>query len=498
MAPATLKTPGESRFLIKPRIGTSREALDHFHANNRCEVLRRFPGFGGVEVVRLPMGQAVQDLVRRYQNSALVEYAEPDYRVHLASAFPNDPWFLNGTQWALNNAGQDGGLANADIDAPEAWGALNSASNVIVAVVDSGVRYTHEDLAANIWTNPHDGSHGINVLAGSTDPNDDNGHGTRVAGVIGAVGNNGVGVVGVAWRVQLMACKFVNSFGYGTVAGALACLDYARTNGAHVVNASWGLDDSLSLSNAMWALRAAGIIVVASAGNGPRNIDLSPHYPASYNLDNIVTVAATTRRDELYALSNFGATNVDLAAPGDEIYSTHSQSDTAYSFDVFRQGDTSMAAAYVSGAAALLRAAHPADTPAQIISRLLAATDPLPSLVGKCVSGGRLNLRKALGVAVSAPVLRASFTPPSDPFVLWPESIADGHEDGDAATSPGGSFVLWVSGNPGRSYVVEASTNLWEWSPVSTTLTGLTGSAILTNGFSANAASRFYRARLVR
>ena len=443
--------------------------LDRFHAANGCAILMRFPAFGEVQVLRLPVGRSVPEMVRRYQTSALVDFAEPDFLVHLASAFPNDPLFLDGTLWGLNNAGQGGGLPNADIDAPEAWTARTSASNVVVAVVDTGIRYTHEDLASNIWTNPLDGSHGINVNAGSTDPNDDNGHGTLVAGVIGAMGDNGVGVTGVAWRVQLMACKFVDQSGYGSVGDALVCLDYARTNGAQIINASWGLDDfSFSLSNALVALREAGIIVVAAAGNEARDIDAFPYFPASFALDNIVAVTATTRLDRDYALSNFGPTNVDLAAPGYQIYSTAFGSDNSYSSD---EG-TSMAAAYTSGAAALLRAAYPTDSPAQIINRLLSSVDPLRGLVGYCVSGGRLNLRKALGVPSSAPVLKA------------------------AVASPTGPFVLLLSGDPGRNYVTEATTNLLDWLPMSTNLSGLDGFSAVTNAPTTTASRQFYRAYL--
>lgn len=436
---------------------------------NGCSVLKRFPAFGDVQVLLLPVGSTVTEMAHRYQASHLVNFAEPDHRVRLASVFPNDPSFLDGTLWGLNNAGQGGGQANADIDAPEAWSARFAASNVVVAVVDTGIRYTHEDLADNIWTNPLDGSHGINAITGSTDPNDENGHGTLVAGVIGAVGNNGVGVAGVAWRVQLMACKFVDLSGYGAVGDALACLDYARTNGAQIINASWGLDEfSASLSNAMAALREAGIIVVAAAGNDARDIDALPFYPASFDLDNIMTVAATTRLDEDYTLSNFGLTNVDLAAPGQEIYSTAAQSNNAYAAD---EG-TSIAAAYLSGAAALLRVAYPTEPPAQIINRLLTSVDPLPGLAGRCASGGRLNLRKALGVPLSAPVLKA------------------------AVASPGGRFMLFLSGNPGRNYVTEATASFFDWLPVSTNLTGFDGLSVVTNKPTSSAGWRFYRAYL--
>jgi len=427
------------------------------------------PGLGNIQILRVPGNAAVRDLIRQYQASGLVAYAEPDFRVRLDGVFPSDPSFLDGTLWGLNNAGQNSGKANADIDAPEAWSARTSASNVIVAIVDTGVCYTHEDLAENMWTSPHDGSHGIDVLAGSNDPLDHNGHGTRLAGVIGAVGNNGLGVVGVAWRVQLMACKFVDASGAGSVSDALVCLEYARTNGARIVNASWGLDDpSLSLFNALFSLREEGILVVAAAGNDARDIDLIPHYPAAFDLDNIVSVAAATRQDDLYILSSYGRTNVDLAAPGDEIYSTDSQSTNAYANG---QG-TSLATAYVTGAAALLRAAHPEETPAQIAARLLAATDALPALAGRCVSGGRLNLRKALGVPVSAPLLTSAMPAPGEPFVLC------------------------VTADPGRACVVEVSTNLLDWSPLSTNVTGLTGSFSLTNNTPGNPRGEFFRAWL--
>src|SRR4030095_1291717 len=157
---------------------------------------RDFPAFGGVQVIRVPPFKDVHQILRQYQNHPLVDYAEPDFRGRLDAVFPNDPSFRDGTLWALNNAGQNQGLARADIDAPEAWSALTSPSNVVIAVIDSGIRQTHEDLAANLWTNPRDGSHGFNALTGSTNPEDDHGHGTIVAGVIGAVGDNALGVTG--------------------------------------------------------------------------------------------------------------------------------------------------------------------------------------------------------------------------------------------------------------------------------------------------------------
>ena len=182
-----------------------------------CEPLMRI---GRLQIVAVPTGETVPGFIAKYQQSGLVEFAEPDYFAHVA-ATPNDPYYTNGTLWGLNM-----------IQAPAAWDVLTSASNIVVAVLDTGVRYTHEDLQSNMWVNPNDGGHGWNALAGTNDPSDDSGHGTMVAGVLGAVGNNGKGVVGVAWRVQIMACKCFNSLGMGTVSDCVTCLDYARTNGA--------------------------------------------------------------------------------------------------------------------------------------------------------------------------------------------------------------------------------------------------------------------------
>lgn len=452
----------EDRILVKPKPGITLATLGSFHAAQSGEVMRTFEGIGNLQIVRLPTGETVRGLIGKYAQSGLVEYAEPDYRIHLASNTPNDPMYLDGALWGLNNTGQSGGTVDADIDAPEGWEVMTSASNVVLAVLDTGVRYTHEDLAANMWVNPNDGSHGLNVLNGTNDPDDDNGHGTRVAGIIGAVGNNGKGVVGVAWRVQIMACKFMTG---GSISDAITCIDYARTNGAQIINASWGLySESLSLSNAVYSARSAGIIFVAAAGNEERDNDALPrYYPASYDLDNIVSVAATTHTDELVSYSNFGATNVDLAAPGINIYSTDFVSDDAY----FTDEGTSMAAPYVTGACALMLAKYPNKTHQQIISRVLAATDPLPALAGKCLTGGRLDLKKTLG-----PPLLLTPIPPTG----------------------GSPFRLQLSGDPNRTYVIQVTTNLMSWSPIFTNLTGASGTFEFTDNQSTNAPQRFYRA----
>jgi subtilisin family serine protease len=459
------------RILVQPKAPISPVALTRLHSAMKVEVLRTFEGIGHLQVLRVPDGETVPGLITRYQQSGLVEFAEPDFLVQAATTTPNDPKYLDGTLWGLNNIGQNGGTADADIDAPETWDVLTSASNIVVAVLDTGVRYTHEDLAANMWVNPSDGGHGFNALTGTNNPNDDNGHGTLMAGIIGAVGDNGLGVVGVAWGVQIMAAKCLDSTGNGSDSDLISCIDYARTNGARIINAS--LDSaaySQSLSNAIHSARNAGIIFVASCGNGPpsRNVDLTPRYPSCYTIDNIVSVAYTDRNDALGFLSNYGATNVDLAAPGDQVYSTYANSDTSYYPPSFLNvAGTSYAAAYVTGAFALVLARYPAETYQQIIARVLNGTDPLPALTGKCVTGGRLNLRKALSPPISLTIVPSAFDVP---------------------------FQVRVSAGPNRTCVVESSSNLTAWSSVFTNTTSATGTFDFIDNQPASSAPRFFRA----
>jgi subtilisin family serine protease len=442
----------EDRILIQPRPGTSREALARFHSVLQGRVLQSFDGIGRLQVVGLPEGETVPGFIAKYQRSGLVEFAEPDYIGHIA-AIPNDPKYLDHTLWGLDK-----------IEAPAGWDVLTSASNVLVAVLDTGVRYTHEDLKSNIWVNPNDGGHGWNALTGTNNPNDDsgNGHGTMVAGVLGAVGNNGKGVVGVAWQVQIMVCKCFNSQGKGTVSDCVTCIDYARTNGARIINASWGFTNSLALSNAVYSLRDAGIIVVAACGNDATNTDVNPTYPASYPMDNVVSVAATASDDSLASFSNYGATTVHLAAPEVNICSTFVATDSFY----YTDSGTSFAAPYVAGAFALMLAEYPAESYQQIINRVLSATDPLPSLTGKCVTGGRLSLRKAL-----TPIRLTGF-----------------------AAGTNGPFRLHLSATTNLTCVIQVSTNLVSWSSLCTNTTSSAGTFDCADARSTNYPQRFYRA----
>lgn len=471
--PAPRAKHREDQILVMPKTGVNVAELNQFHLRQQSGVLKTFHGIRGLQIVHLPPGESVASAIARYQQSGLVEFAEPDYEVY-AQAVPNDPYFANGKLWALNNYGQNGGTAHADIAATNAWDILTSASNIVVAVVDTGIRYTHEDLASNMWVNPTDGSHGWNALTSTNDPFDDSGHGTAMASVLGASGNNNLGIVGVAWQVQLMGCKCLNGSGVGTDSDLIACFDYARTNGARIINASLGSSSfSLAVSNAVAALRDAGIILVAAAGNSVppnpgSNMDTQPVYPAAYDLDNIISVAYSTRNDALGQFSYYGATNVDLAAPGEQIYTATASSDSSYLSDLqvfLGQGTgTSSAAAFVSGACALLWAQYPADNYQGIINRLLSSTDSLPALAGKCRTGGRLNLYKAMRTT------RLDVT-------------AIGNE---------AALALKISGGLNRVCILESSTNLFAWSPVFTNTTGADGTFAFTNNLAAP--SQFFRA----
>ena len=395
----------EHRILVRPRAGHESDA-DNAENRSRMRLHRRVDTLGGIRVLELDPTDSADAAIERLKATGHYASVEPD-RLRHAFSIPNDPSFSQ--QWSLQNTGQSGGTSGADIAATTGWSTRSDASSVILAVVDSGIRYTHEDLSANMWSNSS-GYHGINAIlatnvAGYNDPNDDQGHGTHVAGIAGAVGNNGVGIAGVAWKAKLMALKFIPSDGSGNVSDEIECIDYAITNGAKVINASYGSDGSSDAEmQAIARAQAHDIVFVAAAGNGtnddgvPVNNDTTPMYPADYALDNIVAVAATNRNDVLSDFSNYGGM-VDLAAPGEEITSTYNASNSSY--QTF--SGTSMAAPHVSGVVALLRAQFPNENYHQIINRLLRGVTKVSSLTGKTATGGRLNLAQALGTTTNTP-----------------------------------------------------------------------------------------------
>jgi len=453
------------RVLVKPKRGTlnAGAAAQMRAATERAGAVlhERFPDLGGWEILDLKPGVDMESAVASLEASGMYEVVEKD-QIWTISATPNDPKYLDGTLWGLHNTGQNGGVADADIDAPEGWAVRNSAPTVVVAVIDTGIRHTHQDLAANMWVNPgeipgngidDDGNgyiddvHGINAITNSGNPMDDNGHGTHCAGTIGGVGNNGTGMTGVAWNVKLMALKFLSASGSGTTSDAIKCINYARLKGADIMSNSWGGGGySQALFDAIEAARAAGIIFVAAAGNESADNDATGSFPANYLLENVVSVAATTRTDALASFSNYGLGLVDLGAPGQDIYSTVSSSNSAYA----SYSGTSMATPHVSGVLALLRAQFPGDSARGLVNRMLSGLDAKGSLAGKTLTGGRLNLHKALTAPGAAP-FNDSF---SKPGVLAGSSIYIRSSIGEATLE---------SGEPNHAQSLAAASVWWTW-----------------------------------
>jgi subtilisin family serine protease len=371
-------------------------------------VERRFQSIGA-QLWRVE-GMSVTDAVAMLRSDARVDYAEPNYIVHALQVTPDDPRF--GELWGLHNTGQTGGTPDADIDAPEAW-SIETGEEVLVGIIDTGVDYTHPDLAANVWTNPgeiagngidDDGNgytddiHGWDFINNDSDPMDDNSHGTHCSGTIAAVGDNATGVVGVSWSARIMALKFLGASGSGSTADAITAVEYATMMGARLTSNSWGGGGfSQALMDAIEAAGDAGILFVAAAGNSGLDADVSPHYPAGYDLDNIVSVANTTHTDGLNPSSTYGLVTVDLGAPGTAILST-----TPGASYGLKTG-TSMATPHVSGAISLLWSAAPLLSHMDVKDRLLASVDPIPALAGKTVTGGRLNVAGMLSGLDSIP-----------------------------------------------------------------------------------------------
>jgi hypothetical protein len=368
----------------------------------------------GLTLVQLPPDVNVKNALKEFKKSEDFIYFEPNYKFKVDNIDPNDDYFSY--QWGLNNTGQTGGAIDADIDAPEAWDIITD-SNIIVAVIDTGVNYGHPDLAENMWTDSN-GLHGYDFVNDDGDPNDDHFHGTHVAGIIGATGNNGTGVSGVCWNAKIMSLKFMNADGIGDTNDAINSIEYAVQNGAKILNASWGsYDFSQSLKNTIDGADANGVLFIAASGNeGLDNNGEYHHYPASYNCNNIISVLATNDVNNIWYSSNYGLTSVDLGAPGEYIFSTTPIYPTpAMTGRIFIYYDvlsgTSMAAPYVSGACALVWAMNPSLTHYQVKDIILNNVDILPSLDGtgdgmkKCVTGGRLNLHKALLAAYVRPDL---------------------------------------------------------------------------------------------
>lgn len=392
----------------------------------------------GWQRIRLPQGISVGEGIAGFKTATGVTDAQPNF-IYRVQATPNDPRFSELV--GLKNTGQIGGIPGSDIDAEPAWNISTGSSTVVIAVIDLGVNYNHEDLNGNMWRNPgesgqdgggankatngvdDDGNgyiddlYGIDTINHDSDPMDDGGHGTHVAGTIGAVGNNGTGIVGVNWSISMMAIKTHDAAGNGTSASVIEAFQYAATMrrrgiNLRATNSSWGgAPEAPSFDQALKdAIDLAGdadILNVCAAGNSSNNNDTGPFYPASYDSPSILAVAASDAFDDRATFSNYGATSVDIAAPGVGILSTGLTPQNSYR----HLSGTSMATPHVTGAAALLVAHNRYLTRAQLKSILMSTSDPLPSSWATTpIASGRVNALRALqGIPTSNPIDNADF-----------------------------------------------------------------------------------------
>jgi len=435
--------------LVKFKPGVQETVKKSAHDKLGSKKLRQFDALR-IDHVKIKDGLSVEEAIAEYKNEPHVEYAQPNYW-YRAEGVPNDPRFAE--LWSMNNTGQvagpDPGTPDADIDAPEAWNLVTGSTTPVIAVIDTGVDYLHEDLGANMWKNPgeipnngldDDGNgyvddvYGIDAANGDSDPMDDYLHGTHVAGIIGAVGNNQRGIAGVNWNVKIMALKFLTASGSGSTAWAIKCLEYVRmmkSRGINIVatSNSWGnTANDLALSDAINAQR--DILFFAAAGNYSASNDTGTYiaYPAAFKLPNIVAVAATDNNDKLASYSSYGRYSVHMAAPGSYILSTV----PGNQYHVY--SGTSMACPHVSGLAMLISARYPALDWRGIKNRILSGGDPIAAASGKTITGRRINAYGSLTVT-NTPVFSVLQCPVNPPAGV-PVTISALSIQGESAVGP--------------------------------------------------------------
>ena len=424
----------------------------------RGSVLRRLSPLG-IERLRLPRTTNLAAAARALRGHPHVRAVQPNYRRTIAAQQgPDDTYWLDGSMWALKRIGAD-----------SAWSTFGAGdTTVVIANIDTGVNYTHPDLAGNIWRNPgevpgngvdDDGNgyvddiHGIDTANGDSDPFDDHWHGTHTAGTAGAVANNGVGIPGVGLNVRILPCKFMDGSGFGTDAAAIECFNYvvdqkARGVNLRVTSNSWGRprgsDFAPILMNAIDAAGAAGLLNVFAVGNAGTDNDLLPYDPASFPSPSIISVAASDEMspNDRVMWSNYGSASVHLAAPGVNILSTFQN---WYS----PQSGTSMAAAHVAGAAALLFSHRPELTVQEAKEILTATVDVTPELTGAVAAGGTLNVHRALQrLKGGNPAPAQPSASPGNPHAVPGLIEAEDFDSGDA----GAAYFDSTTGNSGGAY----------------------------------------------
>lgn len=482
---ATKEMRKQARSLVKAKItDLNKDELDDSYTSLLSGRLAKFK----------LSGMSTKDAIALLKSHQAIEYVEPDYQVSIART-PDDPRFDE--LWGLNNEGQTGGTADADIDAVEAWDISTGSRDVVVGVIDTGIDYSHSDLASNMWVNsseiPGDGIdndgngfiddvHGINAITDSGDPMDDEGHGTHVSGTIGASGGNGIGVVGVNHEVSLVGCKFLDAAGNGSTSDAIKCIDYMvslKNSGVNlrVLNNSWGGGGySQALADAIASSEAADLLFVAAAGNDTIDNDVNPHYPSNYENASVLSVASTDQTDGISWFSHYGLTSVDMGAPGSAILSTTpGESYASYS-------GTSMATPHVAGAAALVLSINPELSTQELKDLLMNSGDANAALQGVTVAGTRLNVNQALIDADPTPGFKISADPLTQQieagqatnYTFTIGSIAEWDEEVtlELSTTLGGAYLSSLTARPGDEVMlnVETDTNT-QWGEYELTVT---------------------------
>jgi subtilisin family serine protease len=355
-------------------------------------------------------GGSVSSAVRTLERRSDVEYAEPNHRVHAVAAYPTDP--KASSLWGLHS-----------VRGPEVWDTASRGSGQVVAVVDTGVAMTHPDLRDDLWTKPGSSNvHGYDFVGDDSDPTDENEHGTHVAGTIAAEADNGIGVAGVAPAAKIMPVRVLDADGSGYDSDVASGVTYAADQGARTINLSLGgAGSSQTMSLAISHAAAAGAVVVAAAGNDRANNDgANPEYPCAYPQTNLVCVAAIASDGSLASFSNYGATSVDVAAPGVSVLSTVPTFAASSGYATF--SGTSMATPHVSGVVALVHAALPNATPAEVAQAIRTGAIGQSNLSGKTVSGGHADAPGAIGAAGGLIAERPATTTKSPGVTTRPSS----------------------------------------------------------------------------
>lgn len=487
----------EGQFLVKILDGASANDVYSIASSINAELLETFTIVPGLYLYRFDeQSMALDDVLKAFRDNPSIEYVEPDY-YYQAAAIPNDTLF--GQLWALENTGQSMGTVDADINASTMWNIQTGSSSVVIGVLDSGVDYNHNDLKPNLWKNlseiaangiDDDGNgyiddvYGINAISNNGNPIDTTSHGTHISGTIGAKGNNAMGVVGVNQTVGIATCKFLDNTNNGTTSDAIQCLQYFQALKTRSVNAvnivatnnSWGGGAfSQALSDAIVAHQNLGILFVAAAGNATANNDLQPFYPASYQLANVISVAATDQTDQLASFSNYGRRTVHVSAPGNKIFST--VINQSYAFF----SGTSMAVPHVAGLVGIIKAQFPSMDYRNVKNLVISSGKPLASLQSTTITGRRIrgadtngqgaltcsnqnvvsrltptasNLTLSVGgqVLLSAINIRCSL--PNGSVTVYSDAnqtvtLLDGGINGDVTSGDGTYSLLWKPQIPG-------------------------------------------------